>query len=65
MKLTKSHNELDLSIDFSNSNVDLLDAHLHSGVQLDQIGDFGVQVDVGFQFVDGQFDAADVQLGDV
>jgi hypothetical protein len=65
VKLTKSHNKLDFSIDFGNSNIDFLHAHLHTGIQLDQVGDFGVQVDVGFQFVDGQFDAADVQLGDV
>ena len=62
---TKSHNKLDLSIDFGNSNVDFLDAHLHTGVQLDQVRNFSVQVDIGFQFLDSQFDAADVKLGDI
>ena len=65
VKLTKSYNQLDLSIDFGNSDVDFLDVDGHTSVQLDQVGDFGVQVDVGFQFLDSQFDAANVKLGDV
>ena len=62
---TKSDHKLNLSVDFRDRDVNFLDSNLYTGVELDEVGDFGVQVDVGFQFVDGQFDAADVQLGDV
>jgi hypothetical protein len=64
-RLTKSNNKLKLRIDLRDRNVDLFDPHLHAGIQLHQVGDFGVQADIGAQVFDGQFDAADVQFRDV
>jgi hypothetical protein len=64
-KLTKSNNKLKLRINLRDRNVDLLDPHLHAGIQLHQVGHFGVQTDVGAQVLDGQFNAAYVQFRDV
>jgi hypothetical protein len=63
--LTKSDHQFYLCIYLRDGNVDFLDCNLHASVQLHQVGNFGVQVQVGAQFLDGQFDAADVQLRDI
>jgi hypothetical protein len=62
---TKSNHQLDLSIDFRDRNVNFLDSNLYTGVELDEVCDFGVQVDVGFQVLDRQFDATDMEFGHV
>lgn len=65
MKPTKSHNKLDFSIDFGDSDVDLVDRHLHTSIELHQVRDLCIQVEIGFQFLDGQFDAANVKFRNV
>jgi hypothetical protein len=60
---TKSDHQLDLSVHFGDRDVDLLDSNLYTGVELDEVCDFGVQVDVGLEILDRQFDATDVEFG--
>lgn len=65
MGLTKSHNKLDFSVDFGNGDVDLVDRHLHASIELHQVRDLCVQVEIGLQFLDGQFDATNVKFGNI
>ena len=46
-KLTEAYNQLQLSVDIRDRQVDLGDADLDTGVDGDQFGNIGIQVDVG------------------
>jgi hypothetical protein len=64
-RLTKSDDQFYLRIHFRDCNVDFLDCNLHAGIQLHQVRNFSIQVEVCAQFLDGQFDATNMQLRDV
>jgi len=47
VKLTEAYDQLQLSVDIRDRQVDLGDADLDTGVDRDQFGNIGIQVDVG------------------
>lgn len=54
LTLAKTDNELKLSLDISNGDVDLLNAHLHASIDGHQRGDFCGEVDLSLQVIDIQ-----------
>lgn len=52
-QVAETDDELQLSFHVCDREIDLLDSDLHAGVELNQIGDFGVQVDIGLEILNG------------
>jgi len=57
--VAQTHDELELRFDVDDREVDLLDGDRYAGVDGDQAGDVGIEVDVCFEIVDVELDAAD------
>ena len=51
ISLTQAHDEFELSVDVGDGQVDFRDAHLHTSVDVHQLGDVGREIEVGLEVV--------------
>lgn len=61
-QVAKSHNQFEINIHISNGDVNFLDINLHTSVDLNETCDLGVEVEIGFQLVDSEFNSANMKF---
>jgi hypothetical protein len=64
-EVAQPHDELERGVDVGDGQVDLLDRDLDSRVDGNELGDVGIEIDVGGEIVHVEFYAADGELRDV
>lgn len=64
-EMAQTYDKLQVGVDVRNGDVDLLHGDLHTRVDSHETSNFGIQIDVGLQLLDIEFDASNVQFRDV
>lgn len=63
-QVTQSHDQLEININIGNGDIDLVNSNLDTSIDLNQTSHFCVEVKIGPELLDVQFDPAYMQFRD-